>query len=174
MVSISLAVLATALLYNSNWFHSVFFPNDFYKDVYSVEYDTTKVGESVSIPLKYNFNTCYALEMAVHDKKLFYSRASLNGMLRYRFMSKGLVVAEGLTQRPNNRYMIFYRGMTSIIIMTFDLPFVDNGDELTLNLEVVEPMAFLEPFSGNIVCRVKPSYDAKLGKCHGEALRIVY
>lgn len=169
-----LFILGGILFYNSNWFQSAFLPERFYKDIFNAPFDVTKTGESISIPLKYTFKTCYAIEIAVPDKNLFHHDKSGNGILKYQFISNGRVIAEGLTHPPNSRHMRLYRGITSIILFVFDLPFNGEGDSLTLDIEVIEPMSFLEAFSGEIHCRVNPSYDAKLGKCHGEATRIVH
>jgi len=169
-----LLVLGGMLFYNSNWFQSIFLPERFYKDIFNAPFDVTKNGESISIPLKYKYKTCYALEIAVPDKDLFHNSEPGNGLLKYSFVSNGRVIDEGLTYPPNSLHMALYRGITSIIILVFDLPFNSEGDSLTLDLEVIEPMRFLEPFSGKIHCKVSPSYDAKLGKCHGESTRIVH
>jgi hypothetical protein len=168
-----LLVFGGMLFYNSNWFQSAFLSDRFYKDICYAPFDVTVKGESISIPLKYKFKTCYKLSIAVPDKKVFHDRIIGPGTLKYQFISKGRVLAKGRTYNPDRHHFTLYRGITSMNILAFNLPFFEADDDLTLELEVVEPMEFLEPYTGNIFCRINSDYDAKLGKCYNDDLLIV-
>lgn len=167
-------VLAGTYFYNTNWFQSFFLHERFYEDICNIPFDVTQRGESISIPLKYKFKTCYSLAITVPDKDLFHDGNVGDGILKYRFLSRGRVIAEGYTRAPNDRHLMFYHGVTMINILVFDLPFPGTGNDLTLELEVKEPFEFLEPFAGKTTCQIEPDYIASFGKCYNEDLRMKY
>lgn len=166
-------VLGSMYLYNTNWFQSFFLYDRFYEDIYNAPFDVTKKGASISIPLKYKYRTCYRLAIAVPDKNIFHERRAGYGLLAYKFISKNKVLAEGYTHVPTRRDLMLKRGITSINILVFDLPFLGAGEDLTLHLEVREPFRDLEPYAGNINCKINPDYNADFGKCYNEDLKIL-
>jgi hypothetical protein len=146
----------------------------FHQDIFSAPFDVTRKGEVFSIPLKYKFRTCYSLALAVPDKNLYYGTPVGPGTLRYRFVSKGQIIAEGLTFPPARRHFARYREVTLINILVFDLPFPGAGNDLSLELTVETPMTFLNEYSGKINCSIRPNYSAKAGRCYDEELKIAY
>ncbi len=157
--------------YNTNWFQSTS-KDDFYDDICHVPFDVTKKGEKIAIPLKYKYNTCYSIAISVPDKNVFHNHIVGPGVLNYRFISNGRVLAEGCTPDHNKYRISFYQDISSIHILVFNLPFPGAGDDLTLELDVLEPMAFLNPYIGNIYCRIKPAYSTKFSLCYDKGLMI--
>lgn len=167
-------VLGGVFFYNSNWFQSFFLYDRFLENIVDIPFDVTKKGETISIPLKHKFNTCYELNVAVPDKNLYHDTTVGPGTLKYRFISGKQVVAEGLTFPPARQNFTLYRGVTLIAIMVFDLPIPGAGNDLTLELTVETPMAFLNEYAGKLKCSIRPNYSAKAGGCYDEELRIDY
>lgn len=164
-------VFGGVFFYNSNWFQSCFLYNRFYENIVDVPFDVTKQGETVSIPLKHKFNTCYELDVAVPDKNVFHDRIVGPGALRYRFISRGQVIEEGLTFPAEKNNVILYQGVSLIMLLVFDLPFPGAGSDVSLELTVDSPMAFLNEYAGKIRCSIRPNYSADNGGCD-ERLRI--
>jgi len=158
-------------IYNTTRFQALF-KDDFYDDICYMPFDVTKKDEKISIPLKYKYKTCYRLCIAVPDKNIAVKRISGPGVLNYRFVSNGRVLADGRTFEPNRRSLSFYLGISTIHILVFNLPFPGAGDDLTLELEVLEPMTFLEPYAGKIYCKINPDYNPKFCECYNKKLMI--
>ena len=167
-------VFGGGYFYNTNWFQSFFLYDRFYEDIYNAPFDVTRKGASITVQLKYKYKTCYSLAVAVPDKDIFHDRIAGYGLLAYEFVSKGKVLAQGYTHAPTRRNLMLKDGVTSTNILVFDLPFPDASDDLALHLEVREPFRYLEPYAGKIRCKINPDYDAKLGKCYNEDLKIPY
>jgi hypothetical protein len=165
-------ILGGIYVYNTNWFQSSFRYERYYRPIYEAPFDVTQKGETVSIPLKYTYRTCYDLALTVPDKNVFHDRLVGPGLLAYRFLSDGRVLGDGLSFPPDKRQLGLRRDTSLIPVMLFDLPFAKEGGDLVLELEVVEPFTFLKPYAGNIKCRITPDYDSKVGRCIGEDLRI--
>lgn len=165
-------VLGGVYFYNTNWFQSFFLYNRFYENIADVPFDVTEKGETISIPLKHKFNTCYELNVAVPEKNVFHNTPVGPGSLRYRFKSMGQVIAEGTTFPAERKNFTLYRGVTLITILVFDLPFPGAGRDLSLDLTVETPMAFLNDYKGKIQCSIRPDYSADRGGCSDEGLRI--
>lgn len=163
-------ILGGVYFYNTDWFQSFFMYRQYYQDIVNVPFDATRTGETINIPIKHTYRTCYSLSIGVPDSKMFHRRFDGDGILAYRFISKDKVLAEGITARPKRRTL--YRGATYINLMVFDLPFPGAGDDLTLVLTVKEPMEFLTQFKGDLTCRIRPNYSSKKGECYDEVLRI--
>ena len=167
-------VLSGVYFYNTNWFQSFFMYDRFYEDIYDESFDVTKKGKTITIPLKYKYKTCYSLAIAVPDKNIFHDRIAGYGLLSYKFISRNKVLAEGYTHAPTRRNLTLKQGVTSTHILVFDLPFPGADNDLVLHLEVQEPFAYLEPYSGKITCKINPNYIADFGKCYNEDLRVPY
>ncbi|MBI9078585.1 MAG: hypothetical protein JEY79_02445 [Pseudodesulfovibrio sp.] len=167
-------VLGGLYFYNTNWFQSFFLYDRFYENIVYAPFDVTIKGETTFIPLKHKFNTCYELTVAVPDKNIFHDGLVGPGALRYRFISRGKTIAEGLTFPPARQHLTLYRGVTLIAILVFDLPFPGAGNDLSLELTVETPMTFLNEYSGKINCSIRPNYSAKAGRCYDEELKIAY
>jgi len=164
-------VLGGVYFYNTNWFQSFFLYERFNQSIADVPFDVTKNGKTISIPLKYKFNTCYELSVAVPDKNLFHDGIVGPGSLNYRFISRGKVIEKGITFPPARQHTSLYQGVSLINILVFDLPFPGAGDDLTLELTVETPMTFLNEYSETIHCRIRTNYSAKIGGCFDEDLR---
>ena len=65
-----------------------------------------------------------------------------------------------------------YKGLSTLRLMVFDLPFRDEEDGLTLKLTVIKLFLFLEKYKGHTSVVVTPNYTAKFGECYNEELRI--
>ncbi|CCH48501.1 protein of unknown function [Pseudodesulfovibrio piezophilus C1TLV30] len=167
-------VLGGVFVYNTNWFQSFFLYNRFLESIADVPFDVTKKGETISIPLKHKFNTCYELNVAVPDKNIFHDNIVGPGALRYRFVSGGKILAKGFTFPAVRQHLTLYRGVTLITILVFDLPTPGAGNDVSLELTVDTPMAFLNKYAGKIKCNIRPNYSAKAGGCYNEELRIEY
>jgi hypothetical protein len=131
----------------------------------------TKKGETISISLKHKFYTCYELNVGVPDKYIFHRGIVGPGALRYRFISRGQIIKEGLTVPAELNHLTLYRGVTLITILVFDLPFPGAGSDVSLELTVDTPMTFLNEYAGKIRCSIRPNYSADRGGCD-EELRI--
>ncbi|MDD3313684.1 hypothetical protein [Pseudodesulfovibrio sp.] len=158
--------------YNTNWFQASFMSERFHRDIFNAPFDATKTGETITIPIKYTYSTCYGLAIAVPDSKLAHRGFEGDGFWAYRFMSGSKILAEGLTTQPDQRHRALYRGVTYITLLVFDLPFPDAGNDLTLELTVKKPMEFLARYKGVLTCRIRPNYSAKAGGCYDEELRL--
>ena len=158
-------------IYNTTRFQALF-KDDFYDDICYMPFDVTKKGEKITIPLKYKYKTCYSIAIAVGDRNIFHKRIVGHGILNYRFTSKGHALAEGRTFEAQKHNLMYYLGITSINILVFNLPFPGAGDDLTLELEVLEPMTFLEPYAGNTYCKINPDYDPMFCECYNKKLMI--
>jgi hypothetical protein len=112
------------------------------------------------------------LALTVPDKNVFHERKVGPGLLAYRFLSDGRILAEGLSYTPDKQNLGLRRNTSLISVLLFDLPFPGEGNTLVLELEVLEPFEFLKPYVGNIKCRITPDYDSKIGRCVNEDLRI--
>ena len=166
--------LGGVYFYHTIWFQSFFLYDHFYEDIYNAPFDVTHKGNTLSIPLKYKYKTCYSLAIAVPDKDIFHDRTAGYGLLAYRFISEGKVLAEGYTHAPTRRNLMLKRGITSINILVFDLPFPGAGSDLTLQLEVLEPFKYLEFHSGNIYCKINPDYNPDFDECYNKDLSVPY
>ncbi|WP_449242039.1 hypothetical protein [Desulfovibrio sp.] len=166
-----LALAGGIYFYNTIWFQATF-KDDFINEISYEPFDVTKKGAVLSLPIKYRYNTCYKLAIAVPDKNVFHHHIVGPGILKYRFVSNGRVIAEGRTFEAQKQNLMYSLGITSINILVFNLPFPGAGGDLTLELEVLEPMTFLEPYAGNTYCKINPDYDPKFCKCYNEDLMI--
>lgn len=165
-------VVGGVYFYNTDWFQSFFMYRKYYQDIVNIPFDATREGETISIPLKHTYRTCYSLSIGVPDSKLAHRGFDGDGVLAYRFISNDRVLAEGVTARPKRRSLT--GEITYINLMVFDLPFPGAGKDLTLELTVKEPMDFLTQFKGDLTCRVRPNYSSKKGECYDKVLRIDY
>lgn len=157
-------LLAGVFLYNSNWFQSFFLYNRFYENIVDVPFDVTEKGETTTISLKHKFNTCYELNVGIPDKYIFHRGIVGPRALRYRFISRGKVIKEGLTFPAKQKNLTLYRGITLISVLVFDLPFPGAGsDDVSLELTVDTPMTFLNEYAGKIKCSIRPNYSAEEG-----------
>ncbi|SOB58919.1 conserved protein of unknown function [Pseudodesulfovibrio profundus] len=165
-------VLAGVYFYNTNWFQSFFLYERFYENIVDVPFDVTKKGETLSIPLNHKFSTCYELNVAVPEKNLYHNTPVGPGALKYKFISEGQVLAEGLTFPAERKNFTLYRGVSLITILVFDLPFPGSEEDLSLELTVDTPMTFLNEFQGKIRCSIRPNYSADRGGCYEGKMRI--
>lgn len=170
-ILITLTVVAV-YFYNTIWFHSFFLYDSFYENIVDVSFDVTKKGESILIPIKYTYKTCYDLAIAVPGRELSDSRRTGKGQLGYVFISEGKVVADGITQ-PVSRHG--WGGTDEVSIrnlMVFDLPFPGASKDLLLELTVLEPFSFMQEYKGQTSIVINPGYTPKFDKCYNEDLRI--
>lgn len=166
-------VASSIYIYNTMWFQSLF--NDsFYNSIVDVPFDVTKKGSLISVPLKFNYKSCYCLGIKVPGRELSDSLRTGKGQLWYQFQSNGVVITEGVTQ-PVTRRGWGGNDLYSIRkLMIFDLPFPTASKELVLKLEVVEPFSFMKGYKGQTSIDIRPNYEPKAGKCYDEDLRIMY
>lgn len=158
---------------NSPWFQSLFFSKDFYQNIYSASFDVLTKGNSITIPInKYAYSTCYDLSLAVPEDDLAHNWQKGNGRLSYSFESGGEVLHEGTTNPPDGKHRRLYNETSSVSLLVFDLPFPKADNDLVLNLIVLEPMTFLNKYSGDITVQINPDYSGKLNGCYNEELRI--
>ncbi|MBI9081879.1 MAG: hypothetical protein JEY79_19330 [Pseudodesulfovibrio sp.] len=161
IVSIGLMLVIVLVFYNSNWFQSTFVYGQFYENIYSAPFDVTQKGNRVVIPIKYKYATSYGLAVSVPDGEAFTFADFEEGSLRYRFISKDQILGEGMTLPLIGKNRIVKDGSSSIDILIFTLPISGAGDDLTLDLEVITPIKFLNGYSGKITCFINPYYESK-------------
>lgn len=95
-ISILLGMMVLGFaIYNSNSFKIYFLPEVYFAEIARVEFDVTKQGEKVSIPLTQNFNTQHALLVSVPDFDALAYFTKSNGTLNYEFTSKGQILQKG-------------------------------------------------------------------------------
>ena len=167
-----LSIAFGVFFYNSNWFQASFFPETYYQDICLAPFDVTRKNETITIPLKYGYDTCYRLAVAVPDKNIFHDNIIGPGDLMYRFVSKGQTLAKGHTRQPSKQHLMLNNGTTSINILVFNLPFPGAGEDLELQLTVHEPFHFLNAYKGRTFCKINADYNPKFGKCYNEELMI--
>ena len=164
-------VIAVGLYtYNTVWFQSSFLYNDFYKPIANAPFDVSRKGNKIAIPLEQKNDTCYVFAISVPDRSLFFTKQMWNGKLRLRFVA-GDKVLYGGTARPDFEYRNYYKGHTLIYLAVFDLP-AQDVERSVLEVEVLEPLDFLDGFVGTVEGIVRANYSAKLDKCSAEDLRI--
>ena len=171
IVIMALLAVGSIYFYNTNWFQSSFI-GSFYDPIAEVPLDVTMKGERISIPLKYEYETCYDLGVKVPGRELFVSRKTGKGLLKYKFVSDWNVVAEGITHPTNSRRWDVGDEMSVPLLLVFDLPFPGAANNLMLELEVVEAFSYLEEYKGQTSIIISPNYEPKVGKCYNENLRI--
>jgi hypothetical protein len=158
--------------YNTNWFQAFFRNETFYETIADVPFDVLKKGERISIPLKYKYDTCYDVAVAVPGRELSDSRATGEGRLKYQFVSDGEILASGVTQPVVRRGWGGDDDVSIRPLMVFDLPFPEAPGDVILQLEVVEPFGFMQEYEGHTAIVINPDYTPKFDKCYHEDLRI--
>ena len=143
--------------------------------IHAAGFDALTEGEAVSIPLRFEQATCYALELAIPDSGPFFhegfGRSTPVGSLSYRFSQGETTLAEGATAPPSAAALgLKANGTTTMSLLVFDLPFDGAGEDATLHVTVAEPFAFLEPFAGTIQLRIASNYSQRLSGCLDEPL----
>jgi len=161
LVVVGALLIGAFVIFNSNKFQAYFLTEQFYKKIYEGPFDVTKKGESTVIPIKYKYKTNYALAISLPDRFALDSLQREKGEVRYQFISKNQILKKGITIPPIWENSSYSNDTSFVDILMFDLPFPGAGDDLTLELEVVTPMTFLEAYSGSITCFINPHYDPK-------------
>lgn len=126
-------VLGAVYFYNTNWFQAFFMGDRFHQEIYSASFDVTKKGEKLTIPIKYKIKTCYSLALEVPDNNLYHDTTAGQGVLRYRFVSKGQTIAEGLTPLPARRHLLAIVTLHWLICWFSTSPFLVPGMTSHLN-----------------------------------------
>ncbi|MBI9078787.1 MAG: hypothetical protein JEY79_03490 [Pseudodesulfovibrio sp.] len=156
---IGILLVGAFVLFNSNWFQAFFLYEHFYEKIYCAPFDVTKKGESIIIPIQFKYNTSYGLALSVPDRYALDSLKKDNGQIKYRFISKGHVLKEGMTIPPIRENTTFTNNTSSVDILIFDLPLPGAEKDLTLELVVLSPMTFFNDYSGLITCFINPYYN---------------
>lgn len=86
------ALIAAVYFYNTIWFQAFFIPKMFYEDIANVNFDVSHVGETIEIPLKFNYKTCYSLSLSVPGAWMLNSDNIAQGKLKYKFIAHGKVL----------------------------------------------------------------------------------
>ncbi|WP_316897612.1 hypothetical protein [Pseudodesulfovibrio indicus] len=159
-------------VFNTNRFQAFFFNETFYENIVDLPYDVLKKGERISIPLKYKYDTCYDVAVAVPGRELSDSRESGDGRLMYQFVSEGKILASGVTKPIVRRGWGGSDAISIRPLMVFDLPFSEAHGDVILQLEVVEPFLFMKEYEGHTTIVINPDYAPKFDKCYHEDLRI--
>ncbi|SKA98671.1 hypothetical protein SAMN02745704_02941 [Paucidesulfovibrio gracilis DSM 16080] len=167
-----LMVISAIFFYNTTWFQSMF-SDDFYKNIAEIQFDVLHKGNTISIPIKYKYKTCYDLGIAVPGKHLMAYRKEGPGRLHYKFISDGNMLTEGFTRPVSRHNMGGNDDYTALLLMVFDLPLKENVRNVILELEVVEPFTFLAEYKGQTSIIINPNYEPKVGGCYNESLRII-
>lgn len=173
VVFLLIIIAGCAYFYNTMWFQSIF--NDsFYESLVDVPFNVLKKGEEITVPLKHKYKTCYEVGVAVPGRELSDSRKTGKGLLGYKFVFKGKILASGVTQPVVGQGWSGDDHISIRPLMVFDLPFPGAPGELVLTLEVIEPFSFMEKYKGETSIIIRPNYEPKVGKCYDEDLRIQY
>ncbi|WP_031481526.1 hypothetical protein [Maridesulfovibrio frigidus] len=145
-------------IYNSNVFQANFMGDRYYKHIFEGHFDASQKGERLSIPINFKYNAEYDLRLSIptDDIRPFYSE---KGTLNYKFTSRGKVLEKGVTRSPSKTgyYSASPDGPLSAVLLRFNLPFPEAGDDLVLVIEAVNPLTALSKYSGFIICTVEPS-----------------
>lgn len=168
MKSKLLIILFTIFLYcawNSNYFQATFFPQKFFAYIFDSDFDTTIAGNSISIPLKHKYNTKYEVYLSIpfdsESEDIMFHMPPQKGFCSYQFISDGKIIKEGQTHQLSWKHTVLNSEYSAVSILSFDLPYPEAGNNLTLKLTVEEPMDFLSRYSGQIKCFVKPDSRIK-------------
>lgn len=167
----ALTVTIGIYAYNTPLFRSIFVSDAFFADIIQIPFDVLNKDETVSIPLRYKYDTYYELEIVVPGRELSDAYATGKGRLLYRFISNGKTLATGKTRQVGRHNWGGDDAVSRLAIMTFDLPFEGESDDLILELRVIEPFAFMSKYKGSLSIAVSPAYSPKVGNMH-EDLRI--
>ena len=166
-----IVIIGFIYIYNTNRFQSLFL-DDFYDDIAYIKFDVIRKNETISIPINHKYKTCYDLGITVPGKKFSAYPNEGPGQLRYKFISNGNLLIEGVTKRFSRHSIGGNDKHTILKLIVFDLPLRKQVDDLTIKLTVVEPFSFLEEYKGHTSIVINPNYSAKFGKCYNEKLRI--
>lgn len=142
--------------FNIEYISCCFFPNKFFSEIFNAKFDVTKAGNSITIPLKYNYDTVYGVFISVPDEAALWQIKQQQGICEYEIVSEGKILAKGKTFPPGTKRSIMNKGESSSLILELNLPYPGEKDDLYLNLKVVEPMLFLSKYKGKIACFVRP------------------
>ena len=165
-------IIGFVFFYNTIWFQSFFLYKEFYKNIVNVHFDVTQKDAVISIPIHYHYKTCYDLGVAVPESVFLHSDKTGKGKLGYKFISAGKLLADGITNPVSHFHWTGGDDFSKIVLMVFDLPFPGASSDLTLELEVIEPFSFMSKYKGQTSIIINPDYNADVGKCYNDKLRI--
>ncbi|SDL49038.1 hypothetical protein SAMN05660337_3081 [Maridesulfovibrio ferrireducens] len=155
---LSVILIVMSSIYNTNVFQAYFMSDQYYKSIFEGSFDASIKGERLLIPISFKYKTEYDLLISIpkNDKKCFFSE---KGALNYKFTSRGKILEEGITKSPSNtaHYCASSEGPLSALLLRFNLPFPEAGDDLVLVLEAVNPLKSFSKYSGSIICTVEPA-----------------
>lgn len=165
-------IISLLAIYNSNIFQSFIFPKKFYAPIIEKKFDVTKNGTTIVLPVKHKYIEPHCLYISVPDPDAFtqliirnntldFNFSKETGILKYKFISDGVTLDEGITIQPQRKYLLESTTSSSISILEFNLPYKNSSDNLELHLQVIEPMIFLSKYSGEITCNIRPETDYK-------------
>lgn len=146
------------MIYSTNFFQANFLPEKYYKRIFEGQFDVSKKGELIKIPIKYKYKTEYSLLLTVPDRESIEFNNE-KGVLHYQFISNGRVLNEGETFCPAGAtgYGSYQDNFISAVILNFNLPYPEADKDLTLVLQAVNPMSSLVKYSGKIRCSIRPA-----------------
>lgn len=148
------------------------FHDDFYSYIVNTPFDVTRKNETLSININNKYGVCHDLGIDIPGNKFGAYPKYGPGKLKYRFISKDKVLAEGVIDVLTTHSLGGMNNSTTILLMVFDLPFKGNINDLVLELTVIEPFSFLEEYKGQTSIVINPNYSDKFDKCYNEELRI--
>ncbi|SMF26204.1 hypothetical protein [Desulfovibrio gilichinskyi] len=156
LLGLGALIVGAYMIYSSNVFQSYIFPQQFYADISSGKLDPTIKNESITIPIHYKYNTRYALYLSIptmFNQDVF---KRTNGVIKYKFISKGNILEEGVTIPPSKADYLSWKDETFAAILKFDLPFPKAENDLLLELKVLTPLVALDKYSGSIRYSICP------------------
>ena len=172
LLALLLAVLLGFAYISSTIRFKSIFHDDFYHYIVNTPFDVTQKNETVIIPISHKYDICHDLGIDIPGNKFGAYPKYGPGKLRYKFISKEEILADGIIDVLSTHSLGGMNENTTILLMVFDLPFKENIDNLTLELTVVEPFSFLEEYKGQTSIVINPNYSDKFDKCYNDELKI--
>lgn len=159
---IFLVAIAGWHLHKSNEFAVWFNSDNFYRPIYSAAFDIARPGFTVQAHLSQNYDVTHGFFLEFpcdsYDLRSVYD---LDGIIRYTFWSKGVVLKSEQIPLPSRPMGGFKKGKRNFVLFTFELPYAKDVNNLTLEVTLLSPITQLLPYADSVKCKVAPAYWPK-------------
>ncbi|WP_031482137.1 hypothetical protein [Maridesulfovibrio frigidus] len=146
------------MVYSTNVFKAYFMSDKYYESIFEGSFDPSIKGASVKINLKNKYDAEYSLFIIVPEHLSVELRTEKE-VLRYKFVSNGKTLKEGLTDCPFGAmgYSSSNDNYCSALLLNFTLPYPGAAEGVVLELQAENPMSSLKKYEGEIMLSIMPA-----------------